>query len=128
MPRRYSRSGWNDEALTDAATDARNLLNNSTGGDTGITTGRVFYLRGLSISNEHATNQGVLELWDVAAEGVPGATTQRGNWIIPANYSVLLDFPSPGIQFKNGILGTISAGTVAIASVLVWGYEEEAES
>jgi hypothetical protein len=79
----------------------------------------------MSITNEHATDSGVLELWDQAAEGAnPTASNQRGAWVIPPNHTEIIEFSPPGIKFVNGVLATVTAGIFSAYSQLCWGYEE----
>ena len=115
---RNPRFGYNVAAITASGVGSLRIL---TGG---ITTGRVFWLRHLTITNEHATNPGVAELWDEAAAVTPAAANQRGAFIIPANDTVQLDFPAPGIRFDTDVTMTTSAGTLAAYSQLCAGYEE----
>ena len=115
---RTPRDSYNIAAITAIGVGSIRILQG------GITTGRVFKLRHLTITNEHAATQGIIELWDQAAAVTPTAGNQRGAFVIPANDTVQLDFPAPGISFSTDVTMTASAGTFAAYSQLCNGYEE----
>ena len=115
---RFPKSGYNVAAITAIGVGSLQIL---TGG---ITTGRVFWLRGLVLTNEHAANQGIAELWDQAAAVTPTPANQRGAFVVPANDTLFLEFAAPGILFTTDVTLTVSAGTLAAYSQLVSGYEE----
>jgi len=126
---RYPRSSYNDEALEKYNTgDNKELLKD------GITSGRVFYLRGLVITNAHATQADQVVIYDDATEDGEGETpgpaaTDRRLTIYcgPAN-TVVIDFPAPGIKFVDGMVASTlespNAGTFAAYGIAVIGYEE----
>ena len=129
---RYPRSGHNAQIIY-AATDV------STGGAGagivpcllgagGITSGRVFWLRGVSIMS-HTSDLPLLFLDQ--ASGATGTTLIRLalNKAISASGArvtpIAFNFGPPGIKFSTGITGMLeSSGTMAIGAVNVWGYEE----
>lgn len=116
---RYKKVGYNDVAL-DA--NARAILEPDR-----LTSGRVFWMKGLMISNEHATAVAVVELWneeEAATPTTPTAANQRGNIQVAPGDTVVLEFPGPGIKFTAGPTATQSGGTVAAYSVYATGYEE----
>jgi len=123
---RYARSSYNDEALDKYDSDCRELLQG------GVTSGRVFWLRGITITNAHASNADQVILYDSDTEGAegtgPAATDRRlAIYCGPAN-TVSLDFPAPGIKFKDGVLAakleSPASGTFATHSISICGYEE----
>ena len=116
---RYPKVGYNDTAL-DA--NARAILEPDR-----LTSGRVFRLTGLIISNEHATGTAVVEIWneaEAASPTTPTAANQRLNIQVGPTDTVVIEFPTPGILFTAGPTATQSGGTVAAYSVYAMGYEE----
>lgn len=102
-------SGVNDEAWTAVGTDVREVI---TGLDVDGA-GRVFFLKQLQITNEHASAAGVAEIYDSDEDTGPTAGLQRGVFYVPPNESVIVDFGEPGLKFVTNVVGGISAGTVA---------------
>jgi len=115
-------SGINAEAMTIFSGDARFVINGlDPDGD-----GRIFYLTHISITNEHATEGTVVELWD-KDEGAPGAdaTTHRGSVIqIGPNTTTHVDFVDGSMPFvTNCVASTVAAvGTIAIGGIHAAGY------
>ena len=114
-------SGTNDEALVDAATDCRELISGL--GARMANEKKAFWLRGLVLTNEHSTDAGVVELWD-QDEGAGEAANQKLAIIVPANTTLVLDFPPPGIKFETNCVASASAGTFAAYSQHAMGYLE----
>jgi len=125
---RYARYSYNDEALAKYDSDCRELLQG------GVTSGRVFWLRGIVITNAHASQADQVVLYDSDSEGAEGGTpgpaaTDRRLTIYcgPAN-TVSLDFGAPGIKFEDGVLAAAlndpAVGTFATHSISIYGYEE----
>lgn len=125
---RYPRSSYNDEALVKYDADCRELLKG------GITTGRIFWLRGIVVTNSHAANADQVILYDSASEGIeaaspgPAAADRRLVIYCGTADTVAIDFPAPGIKFIAGLLAAAlnspAAGTFATNSIAVIGYEE----
>jgi len=116
---RYPKVGYNDTAL-DA--NARAILEPDR-----LTSGRVFWLKGLVISNEHATGIAVVEIWNEEEAGTPTTPTtanQRLNVQVGPGDTVVVEFPGPGVKFTAGPTATQSGGTVGAYSVYASGYEE----
>ena len=91
----------------------------------GVTTGRVMWLRGISVSNIETAEVGILRVYDSVTEGAnPTVTLQRLTVVIGPSETVVLDYPAPGIKFITGVSGSVTAGTVAAYSVHCTGYEE----
>lgn len=115
-------SGINDEALAIISTDTREVISGlDPSGD-----GRIFYLTHLSITNEHATEGTIVELWD-QAEGTASAgdTDQRGAPIqIGPNSTTHVEYADGSMPFiTNCVAGTSAAtGTIAIGGVHAAGY------
>jgi len=119
--KRYPRSSYSDEAIDDFAVDCRHLLQN------GVTTNRRFYLRGMSITNTHASSAGTLYIYDSTTEGAsPTATLQRLTVYVGPIDTAVFDFGAPGIEFRTGIIAGLAAAgaTISAYGVTVWGYEE----
>jgi len=92
-----------------------------------VTTGRVKWLRGISITNNIAAEIGLLYVYDSNTEGAnPTVTLQRLTVVIGPSETVVLDFPSPGIKFITGIVGAMAsaAGESPAYGITVSGYEE----
>lgn len=123
MATRIARSSYNDEELTTIATEARDLLQGA------ITTGRVFYLRGITLTNTDAA-AGHMFIYDIATEtgAAPTATLQRIALYVPATTTSKFEFSAPGIKFVSGVVAATAAhpldGAFAAYSVTIWGYEE----
>ncbi len=126
MGQRYQKSGYNDEALDKYDSDCRELLPG------GVTSGRNFYLRGICITNAHASQADQVVLYDDATEGDEDGTGPAAGdrrlvlYCGPAN-TVTFDFSAPGIKFAVGVLAadleSPAAGTFATHSISIWGYE-----
>jgi len=117
---RYPISGYNDEALTAPATDVREIV--APGYDLDGR-GRVFWLRGISITNEHSTNDAVVELWE-QDEGAAVAANQRSTIYVPASSTVHVDYPEPGLKFLTNVCASTTAGTINAYGVSTYGFEE----
>ena len=116
--KKSQRNGYNVAAITAIGVGSIRILPG------GITSGRVFWLRSLVLTNEHATDQGIVELWDEAEAVTPAAANQRGAFVVPANDTLVLEFAAPGISFATDVTATASAGTFSAYSQLVSGFEE----
>jgi len=118
--KRYAKFSYNDEALAIYSSDARQLLQN------GVSSGREFWLRGIAITNSHASEGVVVNLYDSNTEGAsPTATLQRAALYVAAANTAVFSFEGPGIKFATGILAGLATatGTISAYSVTVWGYE-----
>ena len=118
--------GYNDDALAVPGTTVYSVLNRLGASKLGVTTGKVFCLRTLKITNEHATETATVEFYDEAEAGTPGAATaanQRLCVLVGPKNTVVVDF-TPGVYFKTGICAGVTLGTIAAYSVHVSGYEE----
>ena len=116
---RYSKVGYNDTALDG---NARSILETER-----LRSGRAFFLKGLVISNEHASAIAVVEIWneeEAASPTTPTAANQRLNIQVPPSDTVVVEFPGPGVKFTAGPTATQVGGTVAAYSVYCLGYEE----
>jgi len=126
MGQKYQVSSYNAEALDKYDSDCRKLLQN------GVTSGRNFYLRGICITNAHASNADQVVLYDSNSEGAEAAGPDAADrrlvlYCGPAN-TVTFDFSAPGIKFATGVLAadleSPAAGTFATNSISIWGYEQ----
>jgi hypothetical protein len=112
---RYAKSGYNDEALT---TTTKQILT------PGITSGRVFWLRGLVITETGGTTDATVIVYD-QAEGTAVAANQRVPKIVcPKGVTTTVEFPAPGIKFVTDVTATVSGGAVAAYNAAAIGYEE----
>jgi hypothetical protein len=104
-------SGHNDEAFTVPGTDVRELISGlDPDGD-----GRVFYLREAIFANEHATQVGVVELYD-QDEAAATAGNQRGAAIhVPPADTVIIKFDPP-LPFVTNCTVGVTNGTFATLS------------
>ena len=111
-------SGHNDEALTIPATDVRELISGlDPNGD-----GKIFYLKKLVLANEHATEEGVVELYD-QDEGAATAANQRLAPIhVPAGDTVIVNFEDGEAPFVTNLCGAVTLGTFATLSQHASGY------
>lgn len=103
----------------------------------GITTGRVFWLRGLSLAVNALTDatEGPINLYDAAS----GTTTTTapvlrldGACVSGALFSNVLfpsrmvyNFGAPGVKFSTGVAAIMeTCGKIPPGHLVVWGYEE----
>lgn len=118
---RYPRSSYNDEAI-DVVGATKELLKG------GITSGRIFWLRGLVITNAHAANADQVVIYDNPTEGAEVATDRRLIIFCGVADTVVIDFPAPGMKFIAGMtaakLEAPASGTFAAYGIAVTGYEE----
>lgn len=120
---RVGIDGYNDDAI---ATNLYSLLNRLGASKLGITSGKVFCLRTLQITNEHASANAVVKIYDeaeAATPTTPTAANQRLTVIVGPTDTVVIDF-TPGRYFKTGVGAVQSGGTVNAYDVSVSGYEE----
>ncbi len=109
-------SGYNDAALGAA------VLSISSDADF-AGKGKVFWLRGVLITNTHATDTAKVDLFDQDEAAVTPAN-MRGSVQCPAKATTMIDFPAPGIKFITEVGAVKTAGTIAAYDVLVTGYME----
>ena len=117
---RYPVSGANAVAITPASASSRVAIYS-------ITSGKVFWLRGLSLSVNATT--GPLIIMDATVGGT--ATTPKVTIPLavgsvsegPAAYVVR--YSPPGIKFSTNCVAMMAAsGSIPIGDITVWGYEE----
>ena len=115
---RFAKSGTNNEALAIATTVVRELIG-------GITTGRVFRLTSVQLTNEHVAEDAVVKLFDVAEGAAATDALSKGSILVPARSTVIADF-KPGLLFKTNLTaGTEAAtGTFGAYKQSASGYEE----
>ena len=127
MAKRYPLSGYSDDAMASTGSATHSCINTLGAVKLGVTSGRIFWLRGLVVTNESTTAGGSFELFDEAEAATPVAPTAANQrlcvYIGPID-TVVLEFPAPGMKFITGVCGAVSAGTVAAYSVHCTGYEE----
>lgn len=112
---RYPRSGYNDEALT---TTTKDLLT------PGIASGRVFWLRGLVITETGGATDATVVVYDQAEAAVTAANQRVPNLICPKGVTTTVEFDAPGIKFITGVTATVAGGAVAAYNGVAYGYEE----
>lgn len=130
---RYPRSGHNEEIIYDvtevsAAGAGATIVPCLLGTAKGITTGRVFWLRGVSIVSQASF---LPLLFLDQASGATATTLVSLALNLPTQVSgsgsvpQVFNFSPPGIKFSTGISGLLAVtGQMAIGAVNVWGYEE----
>lgn len=128
MAKRFPLSGYNTTAMVAKSTSCTSCIDTVGTSKLAVSSGRVFWLRGIVITNEHATTGGAIELWDEAEAGTPTTPTtanQRLTVYVGPTETVALDFPAPGIKFITGVCGTAEAtATVNAFGIQCFGYEE----
>lgn len=122
MGQRFPVSGYNNDAI---ATNAYSLLNSQGAAKTGVTSGRSFWMKSITITNTHASGKALVDIFDQAedASNPPTAANQRLTVIVGPEDTVMLDFPGPGIEFLTGCVAAQTGGTVAKYAVATSGYE-----
>jgi hypothetical protein len=120
MSDRIPVSGYNDQALTTPAVAMREIIS----GEDFDGEDLVFWLRGMAIGNEHATEAAVVELAD-QDEAVLTPANQRGVFICPPSATTVFDFSAPGLKFKTNITAATTGGTIGAYGVMAWGYKSE---
>jgi len=122
MAKRYPFSSHNVAVMQAYGTSGIKIDQN------GVTSGRVKWLRGISITNNIAAEIGLLYVYDYNTEAsmTALATLQRLTVIIGPSETVVLEFPAPGIKFITGLIGAMATavGEIAAYGITVWGYEE----
>jgi len=113
---RVPLSGYNDENLT---TTVKEIISGEDFDGDAVT----FWLRGVAITNEHATETALVDLYD-QDEGSATAANQRGSVICPPNATTVVDYGPPGIAFKTNIGAVLTNGTVNAYGVVAYGYKE----
>jgi len=112
-------SGVNDEVLTTPATDVREVIS-------GLDidgAARVFFLRGLAIANEHATQIATVEVYDSDESTAVTAGAQRLVFSVPAADTLVVDFSEPGMKFITNVTAATTNGTIAAnGGISGWGY------
>lgn len=111
---KYPRSGYNDDALT---TTTISLLT------AGISSGRVFWLRGLVITETGGTTDATVKLYDQAEAAVTAANQRLPAIICPKGITTQIEFAAPGIKFITDCEATVSGGAVAAYNAAAYGYE-----
>ena len=121
---RYPIDGYNDTLL---GANAYSLLNTKGAAKLGVTSGRTLRLESILITNEHATDNAVVEIFDEAQAAVPAppdAANQRLTIIVGPENTVMVEFPKPGAFFRTGVSAIKTDGTVNAFGVHVTGFEE----
>ena len=118
---RYPVSGANTVAISPATASSNQSIGVS------ITTGRVFWLRGVWAA-PNATTGPVLIM-----DATVGSTATGSVLVIPlsiaasttATPTAVFNFPAPGIKFATNPVAMLEAsGSVAIGHIGCFGYEE----
>lgn len=104
---RIPADGYNDEALTIPATDVREFISGADFDGEEM----VFWLRHLTIANEHATETATVEVYD-QNEAVATAANQRLTLLCPPNATTIFEWPWPGVAFHTNICGATTLGTI----------------
>jgi len=113
---RYAKSGCNSgDALT---TTTKKIL-----GD-GITSGRVFWLRGLVITETGGTTDATVTIYDQAEASVTATNQKMPGMICPKGVTTSIDFPAPGYKFITELTAVVSGGAVAKYAMAANGYEQ----
>ena len=117
---RYPISGVSDEALVAETTDARELISG------GFTTGRVFWLRGVQLTNTHVSQDSIVKLFDAAEAAQSDDTACKASIYVPASTTVIADFAAPGLKFATNLTAGLETlvGTFGAYMQSAWGYEE----
>lgn len=121
---RYPIDGYNDTIL---AANAYSLLNTKGAAKLGVTSGRTLRLKSILITNEHATDNAVVKIFDEAQKAVPAPPTpanQRLTIIVGPTDTVMVEFPKPGAFFRTGVSAIQTGGTVNAYDVHVTEFEE----
>ena len=119
--RRFPVSGTNATAILAATASSPQTVYD-------ITTGRVFWLRGVAIARDD--NGGDLDLRDIAA-GTATATAPVVRLPIASATGLtglrsVTEFSPPGLKFSTNVSAVSSGGASnqSVGAVAVWGYEE----
>jgi len=112
-------SGHNDEAWVASGTDVREAISGlNPDGD-----GRIFYLTQITVSNEHATDATVIELYDSDETASVTAADQRATIQVGPTDTVQVTWPDGAMPFVTNCVGSTSAGTVAtLSGIQASGY------
>lgn len=113
---RVPLSGINDENLT---TTVKEIISGQDFDGEKV----VFWLRGISITNEHTSETALVDLYD-QDEAAVTAAKQRGSIQCPPKATTIKEYPAPGIGFKTNIGAVLTNGTVNAYGVVAFGYKE----
>ena len=120
MSQRFPVSGTNAAALLAATASSNQQIY-------GITSGRVFWLRGISVAPNATT--GPLSIKDATV----GSTATTPVVVVPmillaagvGPQEYMVNYGAPGIKFSTGVVAMLDAsGSVPIGACTVWGFEE----
>ena len=115
---KFAVSGANTAAVSPATASSRVLVMGSA-----VTSGRVFWLRGVSVA--YNATFGPVRLVDASS----GATATTPLLSIPLevgkNEPTKVEIGPPGIRFSTGCAAFLDAsGSIPIGEISAWGYEE----
>lgn len=95
---RFNVNGYSDDAMDN--TNVYSVINAKGNTKLGVTTGRTFWMRSITITNTHAATAGLVAIYDQAEAAVPAvpvAANQRlAVQVAPAN-TTMVEFPAPGL-------------------------------
>ena len=123
MSGKYPLSGYSNDNL---GSSAYSLLNTKGVSVLGVTSGRVLKVKSIAVTNEHASANAVVKVYDeaeAATPTTPTAANQRLTIIVGPADTCMVDFEEP-VFFKTGCSATQSGGTVNAYDVAVVGWEE----
>ena len=116
---RYPVSGANATAILAATASSNQQIY-------GITSGKVFWLRGLSVAVNATT--GPLSLKDATVGSTATTPVLVVDLLVSASVGPVanvLNLRPPGIKFSTNVVAMLDAsGSVPIGRCTVWGYEE----
>ncbi len=119
MAIRIPISGFSDQALQTPGAGCREFIS----GANFDGNSKKFWLTGVVIANEHATEVATVEVYD-QDEAAAVAASQRLTLLCPPLATTVFDFPLPGIQFFTNITGGTTLGTINAYGVTASGYME----
>jgi len=109
-------SGYNDEALT---TTVKCISS-----DEALSTDlKTLWLRGVTLTNEHASQTGLIDLYD-QAEGSATTGNQRGAIEVGPESTVIAEYSAPGMPFRTMLGAVATNGTFNAYTIVCWGFLE----
>ncbi|MBA7641376.1 hypothetical protein ES703_49053 [subsurface metagenome] len=84
--------------------------------------GRVFWMKGIIINNEGASDH-IVKIYDEAEAATATPAKQRLPITAKANATTVVDFPAPGIKFVDDV-GAVSHADIKAYGIAVTGYLE----
>lgn len=82
---------------------------------------KTFWCRYIQVTNEHATETALIDIYDMEEAGAAVAN-QRGSIQVGPTDTVIVEYPAPGLKVVTELGATTTNGTVNAYNVICGGY------